>query len=257
MAPALVIVFLLVLLGVAGFFAWKRYRPLGLQTTTVTPPTSSEVTQPESAPTPTQEAAPAPAPPTSEAAPAPPLTTEPVPNVAARPTPSTVRTPASAKPPRTQIQTRPEVPGAKASMPPAAAPLSMPPPAATLEPAATQPVPPARTAPSVPQVTKPEPAAPSVPVQPPAPAAYTGPSSGDLIWSGKLEKNGTITIQGSSSSSGTLRGRFPGVPVLIQIQPTDLGVAEVPSPQNGWDKIVLRSRVNRLSVVTIHWTVIK
>jgi hypothetical protein len=105
-------------------------------------------------------------------------------------------------------------------------------------------------------VFHPEPVAP-----PPARArrAYSGPDSGVIIWSGQLQKNGLFTIDGENASAGTLRGDLlPGVPVMItEVQPSDVGLAETPSPANGWKRIVLRSRSNRHSVVTITWSVLR
>lgn len=94
---------------------------------------------------------------------------------------------------------------------------------------------------------------------PPAPSkpVYSGPPSGTMLWSGQLQKNGVITIEGGQASAGSLRGELPGVPVMLDIQPSDVGLAESPSPANGWKRMVLRSRVNRQSVVTIRWTVLR
>ena len=107
------------------------------------------------------------------------------------------------------------------------------------------------------QIPRPEPT--PTPVAPPAPVkpAYSGPRSGLLIWSGQLEREGLMEISGGRASIGTLRGELPGVPVIVEIEPKDVGVAEAPSPQNGWRRLVLRSRNRRLSVVTIKWTVVE
>ena len=78
-----------------------------------------------------------------------------------------------------------------------------------------------------------------------------------MIWSGQLEREGLVEITGDRASTGTLRGALPGVPVVVEIEPKDVGVAEAPGPQNGWKRLVLRSRSRRLSVVTIKWTVIE
>jgi hypothetical protein len=76
-----------------------------------------------------------------------------------------------------------------------------------------------------------------------------------IIWSGKLERNGTIVIEGESASTGSVRGALPGVPVLIEVEPqNEIGIAEAPSPSNGWKRLALRSRNNRNNiVVTIRW----
>jgi hypothetical protein len=101
--------------------------------------------------------------------------------------------------------------------------------------------------------TTPAPSAPPAPAQP----AYSGPRSGYVIWSGQLEREGLVEITGGRASIGTLRGELPGVPVLVEIEPKDVGVAEAAGPQNGWKRLVLRSRNRRLSVVTIKWTVMQ
>ena len=110
------------------------------------------------------------------------------------------------------------------------------------------------------EVTRPQPTpAPPAPSTPLAPAkpAYSGPRSGVIVWSGQLERNGLVEISGTAASSGTLRGELPGVPVIVEIEPKDVGVAEAPSPQNGWKRLALRSRNRRLSVVTIKWTLLQ
>ena len=107
------------------------------------------------------------------------------------------------------------------------------------------------------EITRPEspapPVAPARVIPPPAPAV---PKSGTLIWSGQLEKDKVLTIDGASASNGTLRGALPGVPVMVEVTPSTVGVAEMPGPTNGWKRIVLRSRNNSNVVVTVKWTVL-
>lgn len=79
------------------------------------------------------------------------------------------------------------------------------------------------------------------------------PASGTVIWSGRLQKNETLAINGGSASMGSLRGALPGVPVMIEVEPKEIGVAESPGPGNGWNRLVLRSRSDRNTVVTIRW----
>ena len=74
-----------------------------------------------------------------------------------------------------------------------------------------------------------------------------------IVWSGHLKKNGLVTIQGQSATSGTLEGALPGVPVMIQVAPSNIGVAEFPGPQNGWKKVVLRGSKRQDVVVRIQW----
>jgi proteasome lid subunit RPN8/RPN11 len=90
-----------------------------------------------------------------------------------------------------------------------------------------------------------------VPVTPHVPAA---PSSGRVIWIGRLQKNQPVTINGRNSSTGTLIGEFPGRPFKFSLSPGDLSsdgivlysanmqyansVVEPPGALNGWNKTV-------------------
>jgi hypothetical protein len=102
------------------------------------------------------------------------------------------------------------------------------------------------TSAAAPRTAAPPPPA-SQPVQPAV------PSSGTVVWSGHLSKDALVSIQGHSASSGTLEGQLPGVPVMIQVYPNDIGVAEFPGPQNGWEKVVLRGNKSRDVIVRIQW----
>ncbi len=85
---------------------------------------------------------------------------------------------------------------------------------------------------------------------------YTGPSSGMLMWLGKLDKNGVVTIEGNKASAGTLTGSLPGVPVTLETDLTNIGFAEMPSPSNGWKKVSLRSKKSQNIVISIRWKVL-
>jgi len=65
-----------------------------------------------------------------------------------------------------------------------------------------------------------------------------------------------MTLENGHASQGTLNGSLPGVPVIIEVEPKDIGVVEAPSPSNRWQKLVLRSRRNMNVVVTIRWRVL-
>jgi len=80
------------------------------------------------------------------------------------------------------------------------------------------------------------------------------PSSGTLIWTGRLRKNAEVVIDGRNASLGTLTGELPGQPVQYQVYPGDLsdnGILvftaraqdarvgwDPPAPENGWNRIV-------------------
>jgi hypothetical protein len=95
------------------------------------------------------------------------------------------------------------------------------------------------------------------PPQPPPKPAYSGPRSGLINWSGTLEKDGTVTIEGTHATSGSLSGGLPGVPVIIELDPREYAIVEAPAPSNGWKRLTVRSRKKRNAVVPIRWTVIQ
>jgi ribosomal protein L40E len=106
------------------------------------------------------------------------------------------------------------------------------------------------------EILRPEPTPLPIPTpsRPSVPQLGEGPATGTLFWSGVMEKNTPIEIEGSRASAGSLRGDFlPGVPVQIEVEPSDIAIVEPPSPSNGFRRLVLRSRSKRNTVVTITW----
>jgi len=89
-----------------------------------------------------------------------------------------------------------------------------------------------------------------------APPVTPRSSSGVIVWTGSLDKHSVVTIDGGSASSGRVQGILPGIPVSIEVEPSGVGVAEAPSPNNGWKRIVLRCRKGNFSQVTIRWHVL-
>ena len=89
--------------------------------------------------------------------------------------------------------------------------------------------------------------------QPKAPATAV-PSSGTLIWTGRLRKNATVILDGKNASFGALVGALPGRPIQFRVYPGDLtdnGILvftassqdarrglDSPGPQNGWNRIM-------------------
>ncbi len=86
---------------------------------------------------------------------------------------------------------------------------------------------------------------------PAARTSYAGPASGRLIWVGRLERGGRLSIQSSRPSSGLIQGELPGVPVRISAHAAELGggrlrifasspaaaraAREPAGPANGWN----------------------
>lgn len=99
---------------------------------------------------------------------------------------------------------------------------------------------------------------PTIPRLPPAPAPTPlnrdeGPQAGKIIWTGKLARSGTIQILGNRASQGHITGGLPGVPVRVQVYPSELipeglrifaagpssmSPSEAPGAQNGWNRTV-------------------
>ena len=141
--------------------------------------------------------------------------------------------------------------------------------------------------PTIPLKSKSE-TSPPQPTPPPKPALQAG----KLVWTGQVSKGGTITINGSDVSSGSVTGRLPGRPVTIQVHPaesgteglmvfttdphfakpasvntgsgtatytfdprhaTDLVVFETPGPQNNWERLVLRVNNPKMTACVIEW----
>src|ERR1039458_10767400 len=79
------------------------------------------------------------------------------------------------------------------------------------------------------------------------------PQTGKIIWTGKLTRGGTIQILGNRASQGHITGGLPGVPVRVQVFPSELiqdglrifaadpgsiSPPEAPGAQNGWNRTV-------------------
>jgi hypothetical protein len=94
---------------------------------------------------------------------------------------------------------------------------------------------------------------PRLPAPAPPNPADQGPSSGKIIWTGKLDKSGTIQILGNRASQGHITGGLPGGPVRVQVFPSELtqegvriytadprsiSASEAPGAQNGWNRTV-------------------
>jgi hypothetical protein len=144
----------------------------------------------------------------------------------------------------------PSVPGSAVSRPPdtgASAPGG-----ATLRPPGTDSSPPRiEPPPTTPATTSSSP-----PRQPDQPGLTMAKSSGVMTWSGQVEKNGVLIIDGLKSSAGALTGDpLPGVPVILDVDTREFALVEVPAPSNGWKRLTIRSRNSRHTVITLKWTI--
>jgi hypothetical protein len=87
---------------------------------------------------------------------------------------------------------------------------------------------------------------------------YIGPKTGVLLWSGQIEKNGTVTIDDAGASRGEVRGnKLPGLPVQITLDNNrEFAVEQAPGPANGWKRLTIRSNKGKTSTVRITWLVV-
>lgn len=123
---------------------------------------------------------------------------------------------------------------------------------------------PSATQQSPPPSPQPPPA--SLPVQT-RPVSSPGPTSGRLIWTGRLEKDGFVIIDVNGASTGSYTGELPGQPVKIAVYPGNLtsnGFVlytnnqktvsdpwESAGPQNGWNRTTYTLDPRRAASVTV------
>jgi hypothetical protein len=103
----------------------------------------------------------------------------------------------------------------------------------------------------------------------PAPATHppAQPTSGRVIWIGRLQKNQALIIKGKNCSTGTLVGELPARPIKFSLSPGDLSsdgivlytsnsqyannVVEPPGAGNGWNKTIYTWNPKFASDVTV------
>jgi hypothetical protein len=240
----ILIVVLVAALGVGGFFAYQKFLAPAPPQPAAPAEQQAAVEQPQAV-TPQPEQPPMGGQPAASGfeQPAPPRSSAPMSSPARGARPSTMTPPKAA------------ASAPVASTPPTAAPGSTP----SAAPAPTATVPAAEHPKRV-EILKPETPIPQEAPRPaaqPAKASYSGPPAGVMLWSGQLEKNGSVTINGKTASFGNLTGELPGVPVMIEVDQREFALAESPGPSNGWKRMTIRSRSKRHSVVTIKWSILK
>lgn len=83
--------------------------------------------------------------------------------------------------------------------------------------------------------------------------------SGSLVWSGQVDKDGLIRIEGAVPTIGTMTGDpLPlGKPIQVSIEPKDFAVAQAPSASNQFNRVVIRSPRKGTFKIVIHWQVVE
>jgi len=101
----------------------------------------------------------------------------------------------------------------------------------------------------------------------PSPTMAVAPTSGRLIWTGHLQKNQTLIIDGAKASTGSFSGELPGQPIQFKILPGELAddgivmytpnaqgasaMYESPGPQNGWNKTLYTLNARRAAEILL------
>ncbi len=89
-----------------------------------------------------------------------------------------------------------------------------------------------------------------------AAGAYSGPTSGFIVWKGIVDKRGEISFDGSHVSTGVVEGGLPGVRVVINLDTKNYALVEYPSESNGWKHFKIRSK-RKAEAIIIPWQIVK
>jgi serine/threonine protein kinase len=90
------------------------------------------------------------------------------------------------------------------------------------------------------------------------PEDYSGPLRGNLVWTGKLDPDATLTVQGGKAIAGSLLGDLPRVPVTVDLLSNGAALVELPSAANQFDRVVVRNASStEIRSMLIRWRVAK
>lgn len=87
--------------------------------------------------------------------------------------------------------------------------------------------------------------------------AYSGPSSGTIVWEGTVHSKGElVTIDNGVANKGSVvSGKLPGVAVLLQSDnPKKVAIASPPGPDNRYRRVVLRVQGSGPQKVVLSWS---
>jgi hypothetical protein len=78
------------------------------------------------------------------------------------------------------------------------------------------------------------------------------PSMTTVVWSGSLEPETELTIEGDRASTGRVTRALPRGPMhLISVTPSSVQVVERPTAANGWQRVRLRSGTRTLGAIIL------
>jgi len=82
-------------------------------------------------------------------------------------------------------------------------------------------------------------------------------TAGTILWSGELDKNSILVLTKDKASIGSVKGRLPGRPVQVEVEPKELSIRQMPDRANGWSQIVLYSGKKKYTSIKIRWSIIQ
>ena len=88
------------------------------------------------------------------------------------------------------------------------------------------------------------------------PLAYKGPKEGRIVWTGDLDTGQEIDFGSRSGVASSASGTLPGVPVTIEVHPSNVRVVTPPSPGNHWRQLVIRNEGKKQVMVLVKWALI-
>ena len=187
----------------------------------------------------------------------------PRPSPTPKPAPKTVTKASPPPAPKPVERTRTSPPPAPKPAPqtaPAAAPTPKPAPPPAPKPVSTPSAPPpapkgSKVMLSGSEAYSPPPAATPTPATPAPRTAPAAPTSGDIFWSGTLDKNQVVTVDfGAGAAAGGQP--LPGKPVTLETFSPVVEITELPGPENGWKRFSFKANRNAKRSVTLnfHWS---
>lgn len=83
----------------------------------------------------------------------------------------------------------------------------------------------------------------------------SGPSSGQIVWTGQVHGLQLVTIDGNHADTGKIEGALPGLPCIVQpVDEKDVSIASSPGPRNNYTRLVLRVKGNGNRRVVLNWS---
>jgi hypothetical protein len=83
----------------------------------------------------------------------------------------------------------------------------------------------------------------------------TGPSSGEVVWTGLVHGVQLVTIDVDRADVGAVQGALPGLPCIVQpLDEKHVSIASAPAPRNDFNRLVIRVTGNGMLREVIKWS---